>query len=66
MHILKYFSLGYVRMQQIFYINYYLCNPKKDIIHEKMYNKSRLIVIVKRFKSKNGSDCINATTLNIY
>ena len=31
-----------------------------------MNNKSRLIVTVKRFKSKNGSDFINATTLNIY
>ena len=29
-----------------------------------MYNKSRLTVTVKRFKSK-GSDFINATTLNI-
>ena len=31
-----------------------------------MYNKSRLIVTVKRFKSKTGSDFISATTLNIY
>ena len=31
-----------------------------------MYNKSRLIVTVKRFKSKTGSDFINATALNIY
>ena len=31
-----------------------------------MNNKSRLIVTVKRFKSKNGSDFINVTTLNIY
>ena len=31
-----------------------------------MYNKSRLIVTVKCFKSKNGSDFIKATTLNIY
>ena len=30
-----------------------------------MYNKSRLIVTVKRFKSKTGSDFINATVLNI-
>ena len=31
-----------------------------------MYNKSRLIVTVKRFKSQNYSDFINATNLNIY
>ena len=31
-----------------------------------MYNKSRLVVTVKRFKSKTGSDLVNATTLNIY
>ena len=38
-----------------------------------MYNKSRLIVRVKRFKSKKGSDFINAQTsfdavsiLNVY
>ena len=32
----------------------------------KMYNKTRLFVTVKRFRSKNGSDFINTTTLNIY
>ena len=31
-----------------------------------MYNKSRLIVTVKHFKSKKGSNFINATTLDIY
>ena len=55
MHILKYFSLGYVRMQQIFFYHY----------TSKMYNKSRLIVTLKHFKRKTGSDFINATALNI-
>ena len=31
-----------------------------------MYNKSRLVVTVKRFKSTTGSDFVNATTVNIY
>ena len=31
-----------------------------------MFTKSRLIVTVKCFKSKKGSDFINATTVYIY
>ena len=66
MNILKYFGLGYMRMQQILFYQFTLMQSKEGHYTLKMYNKSRLIVTVKRFRSKNGPDFINATTLNIY
>ena len=44
MHILKYFGLGYIRMQQIFILIHTYEMQRRT---EKMFNKSTLTVTVK-------------------